>query len=77
MTDEQYRIARRPLLEQIGIDKRSIDYIISLERGTAEAIVASLAELRKTPAWEGRRCKLSSSGLILVHSGGIWRLAGI
>ena len=76
MTDEQYRTKRRPILESIGIDKRAIEYIISLERGTVEAVIGSLKELRKTAVWPGRVCRISTTGLTLVYNGSSWGKPG-
>lgn len=74
VTDDDYKTMRRPVLEKAGIDRRAIDYLLSLERGTVDAAVTTLKELTQTPAWPGREAILPG-GTKLRFESGRWILA--
>lgn len=73
LSDQEWRRRRRPQMERAGIDERSIDYLLALERGTLEAVVASVAQLSREARWEGRLAILPT-GIWLKHEGGVWRV---
>jgi hypothetical protein len=75
MTDDKYRTLRRPALEKAGLDPQSIDYLLGLEQGHADTLIATVAELSRTAKWVGRRAKLATTGIELVWDGLLWRLA--
>lgn len=70
LSDNEYASRRRPQLEKVGIDKRSIDYLIGLERGSVEAVITSLKDLRRTAVWTGRVCRIKD--ITLVFTGLRW-----
>ena len=74
MTEAKYKALRRPVLEAAGIDKRAIDYLLSLERGTVTAFITSLRQLTQVAVWEGRVSELPG-GVILRFESGRWVLA--
>jgi hypothetical protein len=69
------RRRRKILMTKAGIQPQSADWILDLEDGISDGLIASITALNLTPAFKGRRV-LTVSGRELVFDSlsNLWRL---